>query len=207
MFTPPVPQTYRDHVEVRLTGGQVAVLRPLCHDEAAPLLAVFEGMSVLSRARRYLTGIPHLPPRMLRTLTDVGRREHVAWLATVAGEPVGIGRYVAVTDTLAEVAFEVVDHYHHQGLGGALLDTVATLAWANGFTSVTATVHPSNRASVKLVNRLGLRLHLDDGLLEGEGLLQLPDPPRVDRAAVLQVAARPSPGLNHARGPSLCSTQ
>ena len=206
MFTDPAPM-WTDHVDVTIAGGQVAALRPLHHDETAPLLAVFDGMSVLSRARRYLTGIPHLPPRMLRTLTDVGRRDHVAWLATIDGEPVGVGRYVAVTDTLAEVAFEVVDRHHHRGLGGALLDAVATVAWANGFTSVAATVHPSNRASVKLVNRLGLRLHPCDGLLEGEGLLRLPDVPSVDRAAVLRVAGMPASGLNHTRASSLCSTQ
>lgn len=207
MFNPPAPQTYPDHVEVHLLDGQVAELRPLRHDETAPLLAVFDGMSMLSRARRYLTGMPSLTPRMLRTLADVGRRDHVAWLATVDGEAVGVGRYVAVTDTLAEVAFEVVDRYHRRGIGGALVDAVATVAWANGFTSVTATVHPSNRASVKLVNRLGLRLHASDGLLEGEALLRLPDPARVDRAAVLQVAALASSGLNHTHGRSLCSTQ
>ncbi len=98
MLTDPAPM-WTDHVDVTIAGGQVAALRPLHHDETAPLLAVFDGMSVLSRARRYLTGIPHLPPRMLRTLTDVGRRDHVAWLATIDGEPVGVGRYVAVTDT------------------------------------------------------------------------------------------------------------
>jgi GNAT superfamily N-acetyltransferase len=181
----------RDHVDVRLDDGQLASLRPLLPQQSRPLLEVFDGMSELSRARRYLTAMPSLPPTLVRRLADVGRRDHVAWLATVDGAPVGIGRYAAYDDRVVDVALEVVDHFHGRGLGGALLDTIATVAHANGFTAVAATVHPANHASVRLLRRIGLTLHISDGLLEGESLLRLPDPPRVDRAAV-RMLGRPS---------------
>ena len=113
----PAAQIWPDHVEVTLDDGQVAALRPLRPRETEPLLEVFAGMSALSRARRYLTGMPYLPDRVLQQLTDVGRRDHVAWLATIDGEPVGIGRYAAYDHRTVDVALEVVDHWHGQGLG------------------------------------------------------------------------------------------
>jgi hypothetical protein len=48
-------------------------------------------------------------------------------------------------------------------------------------------VDPANHASVRLLRRVGLTLQVIDGVLEGQGLLRLPDPARVDRCAVLGV--------------------
>ena len=210
MSAQPAPEIPCDHhVEVGLDDGEVAHLRPLRPHEEEPLVRVFDGMSDLSRARRYLTGMPYLPPTLLRRLTDVGTREHVAWVATIDDEPVGIARYVAYDHRMVDVALEVVDRFHGLGLGGALLDTVATVARANGFTAVAAMVHPSNHASVRLMRRIGLTLQVSDGLLEGEGLLRLPEPPRVDRSAVLEVrdCTSVSPGLNRASASAGTSPQ
>jgi L-amino acid N-acyltransferase YncA len=209
MLAQPPAQIWRDEVEVHLDDGQVAHLRPLRPAESEPLLEVFDGMSELSRARRYLTGMPSLPPKLVRRLTEVGSREHVAWLATIDGEPVGIGRYAAYDHRVVDVALEVVDRWHGHGLGGALLDTIATVACTNGFTGVAAMVHPANHASVRLLRRIGLTLQVVDGLLEGQGQLVLPDPSRVDRRAVIEIAHRtePAAGLNQACGAGLTSTQ
>jgi GNAT superfamily N-acetyltransferase len=205
----PAAQIWRDQVAAHLDDGQVAHLRPLRPDESEPLLEVFDGMSELSRARRYLTGMPALPPKLVRRLTDVGGREHVAWLATIDGRAVGIGRYAAYDHRVVDLAFEVVDRWHGCGLGGVLLDTIATVACANGFTGVAAMVHPANHASVRLLRRVGLTLQVVDGLLEGAGPLVLPDLPRVDRRAVIEIAhrARPAAGLNQACTAGLTSTQ
>jgi RimJ/RimL family protein N-acetyltransferase len=191
MLAHTVPAPRRpDQVTVCLDDGQTVALHPLRAGETEPLLRVFDGMSEVSRARRYLTGMLYLPDRVLRYLADVGRRDHVSWLATIDGEPVGIGRYAAADDRMVDIALEVVDRHHRRGLGGILLDTIATLACANGFTAVTATVHPANHASVRLMRKVGLTLQVSDGLLEGEGRLRLPDPPQVDRRRVLEVARR-----------------
>jgi RimJ/RimL family protein N-acetyltransferase len=166
-------------------------------------------MSELSRARRYLTGMPYLPPTVIRRLADVDGCSHVAWLASIDGEPVGIGRYAAYDNRLVDVALEVVDRWHGHGLGGVLVDTIATIAQANGFSAVAATVHPTNHASVRLMRRIGLTLQVVDGLLEGEGRLSLPDPARVDRRAVLAAhdRVRLASGLNRACGDGVVPTQ
>jgi RimJ/RimL family protein N-acetyltransferase len=156
--------------------------------ERDPLLAVFEGMSSASRARRYLTGMVRLPSAMLEPLTGVDGHRHVAWLASAEGRPVGIARYVLDGAGVAEVAMEVVDDHHGLGIGTALVDAVTTVAAARGVRRVRASLTPDNEASRRLVTRIGVRLQVVGTLLEGVGQLQLLDPPRVDRRAVLALA-------------------
>ncbi|HEU5042956.1 MAG TPA: GNAT family N-acetyltransferase [Nocardioidaceae bacterium] len=169
-------------------AGDVVELRPLWPGESAPLLAVFAGMSLTSRAGRYLVGIPSLPRSMLDALTAVDGYDHVAWLASVRRQPAGIARYIRAEPGRAELAFEVADDYQGRGVGTALLDAVTTVACTHGVRRVSATVLASNTPSRRLLGRVGVRLPHGDGVLEGEGRLRLLDPPRVDRAAVLALA-------------------
>jgi RimJ/RimL family protein N-acetyltransferase len=127
---------------------------------------------------------------MLAALVDVDGHNHVAWVASVDGCPVGIGRYARMDGMTAEVAFEVVDTHHGRGLGWVLADTIATLACANGITRLIATVAPDNNASLRILAGLGLTVQMSDGLLEGAGRLRLPEPSRVRRGAVLARARR-----------------
>ena len=177
-----------DAVPVRLPGGRVVALRPLRRGERGPLLAVFDGMSSASRARRYLTGMVRLPSSMLGPLTDVDDHRHVAWLASMDGHAVGIARYVRDDAGVAEVAVEVVDDHHGLGIGSALMDAVTTVAAARGVRTVRASLTPDNEPSRRLVTRIGVRLRVVEDLLEGDGRLRLLDPPRVDRQAVLALA-------------------
>jgi GNAT superfamily N-acetyltransferase len=181
-------------VTVRLRDGGTATLRPLRRGETEPVQAVFAGMSPAARTDRYLVGMARLPGPMLRALAAVDGHSHVAWLADVDGRPAGIARYVATGECSAEVAFEVVDAHRGRGVGSALVDAVLTVAAHRGYTRVQASVHPANAASLGMLARLGLRLRLVDGLLEGEGALRRLEPARVDRDAVLTAAdqARPA---------------
>ena len=178
------------HLAVPLPDGGEVSLRPLRHGESAPLLAVFDGMSTASRADRYLTGTSRLLPSMVRALTDVDGHDHVAWLASVDDRPVGIARSVRVAPCTGELAFEVVDAQQGRGIGSVLADAVTTTALARGVRRVRATVLPGNTASLRLLRRLGVCLAWDEGVLEGEGALRLLPVPRVDRRAVLALAAR-----------------
>src|SRR5512139_45284 len=179
---------------VVLRDGTVATLRPLQRGETAPLLAVFADMSADSRALRYLTGLSDLPRSILSVLSDVDGDRHVAWLASVAGEPAGIARYVPVPGcaTTAEVSFEVVDDHHGRGLGTVLLDVVTTVAAARGVRRIQATTAPANAASRRLIDRLGVTSRVVDGLVESEGPLSLLEPSVVDRSAVVRLACEGS---------------
>lgn len=200
----------RAHAVVRTWAGSVAELRPLERGEADPLLAVFAGMSLESRADRYLMGLPSLPLSILDALTDVDGCDHAAWLASVRGQPAGIARYLRLDPGLAELAFEVADDYQGRGLGVALLDAITTVACGQGIRRVRATVLASNLRSRRLVSRVGIRLRPGDGVLEGEGSLRLLNPPRVDRGAVLALARtrdqRPAGVQMQDRLPSASST-
>ena len=187
---PPAPGPTPDAVTVPLPGGRVVSLRPLRRGERDALLAVFDSMSSASRARRYLTGMVRLPSTMLEALIDVDGHHHVAWVASEDGQPVGIARLVRDAAGVADLAVEVVDDHHGLGIGSALVDAVTTVAMACGVRRVRASLTADNEPSRRLVTRIGVRLHVVDGLLEGEGRLQLLHPPRIDRQAALVLAAR-----------------
>ena len=190
-FSTPISETGAT-LAVRLRDG-LASLRPLGPGEEEPLTGVFAGMSPDSRASRYLTGLSRLTPAMLRTLTAVDGHDHVAWLASIEGRPVGIGRFIRTLPGTAELAFEVVDAHHGRGIGSALLDALTTLAAVSGVQHLEATVLESNKRSTRLLERVGLTFRADQGTLEGTGRLRLLDPPRVDRPAVVRLAAAAGP--------------
>jgi GNAT superfamily N-acetyltransferase len=186
-------------------AGPVA-LRPLRHGESDPLHAVFDGLSPESRRGRYLMSVPSLSTPAVRVLTDVDGHRHIAWLASVAGRPVGIARCIRVSPDTAEIAYEVVDRHQGRGIGAALVDAVTTAARSRGVARLEATVHPGNRASIALLHRIGLSLRLSDGLLEGTGALRLLERPRVDRravAAAARAAARTAPRKEACAAPAL----
>lgn len=177
-------------VRVSLPDGGTAQVRPLKEGESTPLLEVFAGLSAESRASRYLTGMPRLPVSFVRSLSATDGLVSVAWLASVDDRPAGIARYVRLSGDpcTADVAFEVVDEQQRRGLGTVLLDTITTVADENGVRRLSATVLPQNRASIRLLSRLGIPLSFDGGVLEGSAPLRLLDPPRVDRRAVVELA-------------------
>lgn len=165
--------------------GRVA-LRPLARGETKPQTTVLERMSAASRWQRFLSPMPtRVPPALLTVLGEVDGHRHVAWLATVDGQPAGVARYIMTGKGVAEIAFEVVDAQQGRGIASMLLDAVCAVAATNGIRRLSAMVHPDHAASVRLLRRVGLRLLPIDGLLEGESDLRLPDPPRVDRATVI----------------------
>lgn len=189
--SPPRPRLPELSLVVRLADGSTTALRPLRRGEDQVLDEVFGGMSAHSRRQRFLVPMPRLPGASRRILADVDGDRHVAWVALVGGHPVGISRYFRTAPGMAEVAFEVVDGHQGRGIGAALLDALTTDAGAHGITTLEATVDPDNARSVALLTSVGIRLMPVDGLLEGRGPLRLMEPARVDRLAVLDLAARP----------------
>jgi L-amino acid N-acyltransferase YncA len=188
-----------DSVPAAVSGGLTVALRPFRAGDTTTLDRVFDGLSSGSRASRFMTPVPRLTEAMRRVLADVDGCRHVAWAAWVETTPVGIARYVLTAPRTAEVAFEVTDAWQGKGVGGALLDTVTTVAALNGVRRVQASVTPDNHRSLRLLRQVGLRLHADGGLLEGESPLSLMPTPRVDRPAVAAVALRHRPGAQPAR--------
>lgn len=184
-FSTPIRDT-GTAVTVSLRDG-LAVLRPIGPGEHGPLNEVFDAMSEQSRFSRYLTSLNQMPSGMRRALTAVDGHDHVAWLASVEGRPVGIGRYIRTAPCTVEVAFEVVDAHQGRGLGTVLVDALSTVAAVSGIRRVEATVLASNKVSLLLLRRIGLSFRATAGQLDGTGELRLLDPPRIDRPAVARL--------------------
>jgi GNAT superfamily N-acetyltransferase len=183
----------RTHTSVTATlpGGATVVLRPLGRAETGPQLAVLEGMSGASRYQRFLTAIPaRVPAAILTMMSGVDGHRHIAWLASVDGHPAAVARCIQVGSGVADIAIEVVDAQQRRGIGSVLLDAVLTVGATHGVRRLSAVVHPGNRACVRMLGHVGLRLRLVDGVLEGESDLRLPDPARVDRAQVVATLER-----------------
>ena len=198
---PPAPRPC--HLFARLADGGVVVLRPLRPGEMEVLDSVFAGLSPQSRRWRYLVPTPRLTSSARRVLAEVDGRDHVAWVAMVEGRPVGICRSVRTSGDAAELAFEVVDAEQRRGIASVLVDAVTTVAHANGVVWLEASVAPGNEAAALLLSRLGMTLTLREGLFEGRARLRLMAPPRVDRRAVLRLAAQaPGPGCEDPHGAS-----
>jgi GNAT superfamily N-acetyltransferase len=121
-------------------------------------------LSARSQYQRFHGAKPRLTPRELRYLADTDGRDHVALVALERGEPLAIARYVRLRDrpAAADVAAEVTDVRQRQGLGSALLRSLARRAAAAGVERFTATVL-SETGLRRALTRRGWRVVEVDG--------------------------------------------
>jgi GNAT superfamily N-acetyltransferase len=112
--------------------------------------------------------MPRLPEAMVRRLVDVDGRRHVAMVAVVEGECVGIASYVALADEpgAAEVGACVTDQYQGRGIGRLLVQALRPVAVRAGLTSLVYLADPTNRPALGLLS-LDVELAFHDGLVEG----------------------------------------
>ncbi len=148
-------------LRARLRDGGEVVLRPIRPEDAGALAAAFERLSAASRQRRFLAPVPELRPDVLRYLTDVDQRDHLAWIAfdpAAPGRPgVGVARAIRLPGepTVAEAAVTVVDAYQGRGLGTLLLGALGAAARAQGITTFRALVDAHNAPMLALLRELG----------------------------------------------------
>jgi GNAT superfamily N-acetyltransferase len=87
-------------------------------------------------------------------------RSSVALVAAAqdSGKPaiIGAGRYVVVEPGTAEAAFGVVDRYQGQGIGGALMRNLSSIAREAGLNKLIAEVLASNGVMLKVFEKSGL---------------------------------------------------
>jgi GNAT superfamily N-acetyltransferase len=155
----------RDPVLTSTPGHGGVRTRALTRSDAAALDEIFSGLSARSRYLRYHSGTPRLTARMRQALLEVDGRRHLARVAEVAVpggvRAIGIARAVGIGARRAELALEVVDAWHRQGVGSLLLTEVAVEARRVGYAELYAEVLPENRAMRRLLDRT-----LGAGLLE-----------------------------------------
>jgi acetyltransferase len=165
-----------------LPGGRAALLRPIEPPDAPGVQAFVGALSLASRHKRFHVGLRQLSPSMLRQMTVVDQREHVALVAQVVTEGhiheppparlVADARYVRLPGQPgeAEFAIAVADEWQSLGLGRALIARLARHAKAQGLRALVGDVLPENRRMLVLMRGLGAetRPHPD-----GPGMVQV----------------------------------
>jgi GNAT superfamily N-acetyltransferase len=149
--------------EHALSDGQRVVLRHVRPGDADELRRAFERLSPESRYRRFFGGLMHLSDPMLRYLTEVDGRDHVAIVATTESpdlkseQGLGVARFVRMKDepTVAEAAVTVVDDAQRKGLGRLLATTLAEAARERGVRTFRADVLAENEPMRAIMQEIG----------------------------------------------------
>jgi GNAT superfamily N-acetyltransferase len=143
-----------------LRNGRGIEIRALRTDDRVDLLGAVERTSAQSLYRRFFGAKRHFSEKEIEFFVNVDFVSHVALVAMVEEGNrtviVGGGRYVIVQPATAEVAFAVVDQYHGQGVGGALLRHLAAIARSAGLKELIAEVLPDNIPMLKVFEKSGL---------------------------------------------------
>jgi len=169
-YTQPVPtdnhQTSADTLAPAIKGASLA-LRPISISDREGLRALFAQLSPESRRRRFLIVKPELSERELTYLTDVDHVRHEALAAINPGDGsiVGVARYARWPERAgaADVAIEVADDLHRNGIGLMLAQALIRRAQENGIDVLTATTLWENHAARALARRVGFRARASAG--------------------------------------------
>ena len=157
--------------DVVLRDGGTAHLRPIRPQDADALQAFHAGQSQASIYMRFFSFKPKLSGKEVRRFTEVDHINRVAFVITIGGEIMGIGRYDRLDDpTEAEVAFNISDAHQGRGIGSILLEHLAVAARENGIRRFTAEVLPDNRKMLMVFADAGydLKRQFDDGVVSVE---------------------------------------
>jgi GNAT superfamily N-acetyltransferase len=154
----------------------VAVARLESSDGLA-LRRFFFKLSPQTLYRRFLSPIARPEQARPDRLLDVDHRDREALVALVAGEIVGVARYVRKPgQDAADLAVVVADAWQRRGIATLLLKALGDQALAAGIESFSVLMQADNRPVLALLRRLqpDLQLSLSDGVYEGR--LNLPWP-------------------------------
>jgi RimJ/RimL family protein N-acetyltransferase len=144
-----------------LADGRRLKIRPIEREDRDQLRRLFMRLMPESRHRRYLSPKPTLSERELDHLLNVDHVHHEALAAVdeTDGSFVAAARYVQLPDQpdVADVAIEVADDLHRQGIGMALAIRTLERARTNGFTCLTAITLHDNVPARSLLRSLHFR--------------------------------------------------
>lgn len=173
MVEQPADGVYPEYWEadVVLRDGGTAHLRPIHPSDADAVQAFHAGQSQNSIYMRFFAFKARLSSKELKRFTEVDYRDRVAFVITIGGEIIGIGRYDRLEDpSEAEVAFNIADKHQGRGIGSILLEHLAAAARENGIRRFSAEVLPENRKMLMVFSDAGydVKRHFDDGVVSLE---------------------------------------
>jgi len=167
-----------------LDSGLRIGLRLSQPSDAPRVRAFLERLSRDTRLKRFFMAMPEIDESTVNHFTFYNPRERIVVAATapLAGveEVIGLADIALVDTVVAELGIVVDDEHQGKGVGGALIEAVASLAAANGATHIRAEMLDHNRAMARLLQRLG---HTVQTVEDGHVLAYTRLPLRTDRRA------------------------
>ncbi len=145
---------YRE--DVVLAEGTTVSLRLVRPDDKPRLSEILAGMSLHSRVMRFFIPRRHLNESELRQLTELDGVDHLALLALLGDESIGVARFVRLApgSRVAEPALAIVDRFQARGLGRILLARLAAAARERAIERFAAEILPHNRPMLRLLHEL-----------------------------------------------------
>lgn len=136
--------------------GQPVTVVDLAPGDTETVRAVFDGLSVNSRYRRFQSSRATLSAPMLRYLATVRPPDQFVHVALLDGAPVGLIHWFRLPGTrVAEVACEVVDAAQHRGIGKALFRRAAGSAAEHGVDAFVANLYIGDGRLLRRAHELG----------------------------------------------------
>ena len=114
--------------------------------------------------------MPTLSERDVERFTNVDYHDRVAFVMTIAGDIIAVGRYDVIDKGQAEVAFLVQDAHQGRGIGQLLLEHLAQAGRERGVDRFVAEVLPDNRRMIQVFREQGYQVKggWDEGVMHLE---------------------------------------
>jgi N-acetylglutamate synthase-like GNAT family acetyltransferase len=113
--------------------GKEITIRPICLDDAQREQEFIDSLSSQSRYHRFLNGMAHPSPVLIKKLVEIDHRKDEAYVAVVNENgklvQIGVSRYCAdASGKSGEFAIVVADAWTHKGLGTLLMQRLIKTA-------------------------------------------------------------------------------
>ncbi|MBN1657535.1 MAG: GNAT family N-acetyltransferase [Anaerolineae bacterium] len=156
---------------VTLHDGTEVIIRPIRPDDAPRLQSTFHRLSPETIFYRFLGQPKNLADEQAHRLANVDYDSHMAFVAMIGDDVIGVARYAEPNwgeDGVAEAGVIVEDAYQSKGLGTMLLKRLTDYGKAHGIHTFAATIHHSNVKILRFLRHSGLPVErrLDGGLWE-----------------------------------------
>jgi len=163
--------------DVLLRDGRTAHIRPVEPDDKELLVEFYARVSDESKYYRFFSPMPVLSEKDVHRFTEVDYVDRVAFVLTLRGRMIAIGRYDVVKPGRAEVAFLVEDAYQGRGIGQVLLEHLAQAARERGISKFVAEVLPDNSRMIQTFRDAGYKVAsgYEDGVISLEFPIEVTD--------------------------------
>ena len=156
-------------LKTNLKNGITVFIRFLKQLDKVWIKSGYEELSFRSQYLRFISPPKSLSDKVLKYLTEIDNKEHVALVAFAIKKslkyPLGVARYIKLPGNrnIAEFAITVTDSFQNQGLGTILFNLLVEHAKRNNICTLTGYVLSENYAMLKIVQHCKVHMQKEEG--------------------------------------------